>query len=166
MEGWWQAIRRWWHGLRWGRPAAPGEDDTTSPQLSLTLWPRALEACQEIEAGAELDVELSWELSPYTCHKFLISHTCLLPLCRRAILLCQTRALHVLLPATLPYQGSLLIEDAASAARLGGKSAASEVDSDDSLIKHDICVRKGTKLNATLLLFDEQTLKAVALLET
>lgn len=74
--------------------------------------------------------------------------------------------MHVLLPATLPYQGSLLIEDTASAARLGGKSAASEVDSDDSLIKHDICVRKGTKLNATLLLFDEQTLKAVALLET
>lgn len=166
MEGRWQAIQRQWLGLCWGQPAAPGKDGSISPQFSLTLWPRASGACQEIEAGAELDVELSWELSPYSCHKFLISHTCLLPLCRRAILLCQTPALHILLPATPPYQCSLLTEDTASVARLGGKSAASKVDSDDSLIKHDICVRKGTKLNATLLLFYEQSLKAVALLKT
>lgn len=75
-----------------------------------------------------LDVELSWELSSHPCQKFLISHRCLLPLRRRAILLCQTPALHVLLPTTFPHQGSSLIEDIASVARLGGKSAASKAD--------------------------------------
>lgn len=90
------------------------KDDTTSPQFSLTLQPRTWE---ETEARAEPNAELSWELSSYPCQKFLISPRCLLPLCRVAILLLHSPAMHAILSPMLPHWGPLM-EAAASVARL------------------------------------------------
>lgn len=117
------------------------QDDTISPQFSLTLWPRAWEAWQEIEARVELDAELSGELSSYPCQKFLISPRCLLPLCRAAILLHHTARLHVILSPVFPHWGPLM-EAADSAARLWEISAANKADGHYALIKHDFHVRK------------------------
>lgn len=47
---------------------------------------------------------------------------------RAPILLRRTPALHVILPATIPHQGSLIEAAAAIVARLGGKSTASKAD--------------------------------------
>lgn len=113
------------------------KDDTISPELSLTLWPRAWEAQQETEATVELNTELSWEWSSYLCQKFLISPRCLLPLCRAAILLHHTPALHVILSPVFPHRGPLM-EAAASVARLWEKPAANKADWHDALIKHDV----------------------------
>lgn len=148
MGGWWQPLWVCWWFTAIGKALLhlQLQDDTTSPQFSLTLWPRPWEAWQETGARAELNAELSWEWSSYPCQKFLIPPSSLLPLCRAAMLLHHAAALHVILSTRFSHRGPLM-EVAASVARLWEKSAANKKSAANNytLIKHDAHVRKDKK---------------------
>lgn len=120
--------------LQWGSSAA-------SAPAHGSLCPVTQGLGSQTEARAELNAELSQELSSYPCQKFLISPRSLLPLCRVAILLLHSPAPHVILSPMFPHQGPLM-EAAASVARLWEKSAANKAGWHYILTKHDACVRK------------------------
>lgn len=106
MGGWWQPLWVCWWFTAIGKALLhlQLQDDTTSPQFSLTLWPRPWEAWQETGARAELGAGLSWEWSSYPCQKFLIPPSSLLPLCRAAMLLHHAAALHVILSTRFSHR--------------------------------------------------------------